>query len=698
MPGFWSTYSPLFLVLFFAVSAAASFLFYRNSHLSKFKKYFLIALKTTGFFLLLSLFIEPAITLIVKNDNKKTDIILIDNSRSLLTGSKTTEIRGIIESNKLLHGNFDLFSFSNSAAELHSADSLGFDGYATDLSGTLKKIRENYPDRIFNSVTVISDGIFNSGSSPVYEAKTMQAPFITFAVGDTVQQKDISVINAAYNEYAFTGTPVRVKAYINVYEYSGQPFSVNLYREGSQISSNSITQMNGVNSYETVFTITEMNEGKIKYRVEAERNDGEYTYKNNYTEFYIKFTDNKINLLVLSGAPGYDNEFTGSVLKRIGNYNTTYRTSKNQNEFYEGALNPQIYPELSVIFLLNYPTNQTGSEQLNTLTEKAKLYNTPILLFAGKNTDYQKLNILGDFMPFSASRPNAPEVQFNLQLTGENDNPLNRIEGFNSTAQIFRNVSGILPKPGAVTFATDKSSGEPVFITRESGKYKSTAFLGYGLWRWRLNKQSDALKILESFLLESVNMTLQKEKKTKFRVNAVKDFFDYKERVKITAEVFDENYLPNRNADVTGIIKDKTGNKITDLEFTADENSYTAITSGPLPVNDYYIEASSETGGIYYAGGNSRFTVDTLNTEFRETRTDVSALKELSGNTGGEFISGDYKDGITGFIEKTVNPHLNKLNEEKSRRFNLWDNAYVLALIILIFALEWVIRKRNNLA
>ena len=698
MPGFWSTYSPMFLVLFFVVSAAVSYWFYRNSQLSKVKKYTLIALKTSGIFLLLALFTEPVLTLIVKNDDKKSDLILIDNSRSMLTGSKTAELSDLIESNKLLQGDFNVFSFSDGVTVLSSADSLNTDGFATDLSGALKKIRENYPDRVFNSVTVISDGIFNTGINPIYEAKTMQAPFITFAIGDTVQQKDISVINTAYNEYAFTNTPVQVKVFINVYEFPGQTINVNLYREGSLISAKSITQASDITSYETEFTITELNEGKIKYRIEAEHKDGEYTYKNNHTEFYITFTDNKVNMLVISGAPGYDNEFTGSVLKRIGNYNITYKTSKNQTEFYEGAINPQIYPELSVIFLLNYPTNQTGSEQLNTLYEKAKMYNIPVLLFAGKNTDYQKLSILEDFLPFSAGRTNSSEVQFNMQITGSADNPLNRIDGFNSTAQIFRNISGIMPKPGAITYATDKSSGEPVFITRRSEKNKSTAFLGYGLWRWRLNRQSDALKTLESFLLESVNMTLQKEKKTKFRVYPVKDFFDYKERVKISADVFDENYLPSRNAKVTGVIKDKSGNKITELEFNTYENSFTAITSEPLPVNDYYIEASSETGGVYYSAGISRFTVDTLNREFRETRTDVNSLKELSGNTGGEFISGVNNCSIRKILEQTKNPLLKELNAEKIRRFNLWDNAYVLALIILIFAAEWVVRKRNNLA
>src|SRR4030095_14407822 len=73
-------------------------------------------------------------------------------------------------------------------------------GYETDLSEALKTIKSSFPDRQFYSVTIISDGIFNSGGNPLYEAKTFQAPFITLSIGDSIQQKDIVASNVLYNE------------------------------------------------------------------------------------------------------------------------------------------------------------------------------------------------------------------------------------------------------------------------------------------------------------------------------------------------------------------------------------------------------------------------------------------------------------------------------------------------------------------
>jgi hypothetical protein len=346
--------------------------------------------------------------------------------------------------------------------------------------------------------------------------------------------------------------------------------------------------------------------------------------------------------------------------------------------------------------MLNFPTGQTNQNIITELFTSVKTHNIPVIFFAGKNSDYRKLEAFDELVPFSISRPNSGEALFNLQIVASLDNPISNLTGINSTVQIFRNSAGIQPKPGAVTLATDKFSGEPVMMTRTSGNYKSTAFLGYGLWRWKLNSSSNAEKTLESMLLETINMTLQKEKKTKFRVYPEKDIFDYSQPVKIIAEVFDENYNTTRNAAVTGKITNKDGNKIADLEFSADENKYSAF-AGPLLYGDYKIECETELNGGYYANDNSRFFVDTVNTEYLTTKTNIDALNELSQNTGGTIISKENWNELSSLINNTQNPNLTETSLTQSVRFNLWENKYYLAVIILLFSVEWIIRKRNNI-
>jgi len=694
MPGFTSSYSPLFLALFILIAAAVSWYFYRNSSLSTPFKIFLISLKALALFLLMALFIEPVLSYLVKNDNAAIDIVLIDNSRSILTGSKQDELNSVIAGGDIFGGGKRVFTFSNSTGLVSSKDSMLINGYSTNLSSSLGKLKENYPDRSFSSITIISDGIFNSGVNPIYEVKNMGVPIVTIALGDTVQQKDIVLSKVVYNSKSMVNTPVKIKAYLNAYDFSGTTLTLNLQREGSTVSTKTLP-LTGDQNHEIEFDISEGTPGKIRYRLEVTPSAGELTVKNNFEDFFITYLDNKINVMILSGGPGYDNEFTGSVLKRIGNYGITYRTMKSAGEFYEGGIAPNAFGELSALFLLNFPTGVTSTALLGDITGQVKLYKTPVVFFAGKNTDYGKLASFEEQVPFSISRPNSGETQFSMQVVGSADNPLAKLNGLGSQ-QLFRNVSGIIPKPGSVTLATDKASGEPVMISRVTPDSRSAAFLGYGMWRWELNSGANAEKTLEEFLLASIQMSIEKEKKTRLRVFPEKDVFDYTEEVRIIADAYDDRFLPTRNAKVTCKILDKSGSKATEIELKPDGSRFVGILT-PVVSGDYSIECSAEFTDGVYATDKSRFLSDTVNTEYKLTRTDASLLRELANNTSGVYVEkGGYND-LNSILSKIKASKTEIAPPQKTIRFDLWSNKYYLILLILLFAAEWALRKRNNI-
>lgn len=694
MPGFTSSYSSLFLALFLIIAAAVSWYFYRNSALSTPFRIFLISLKTLALFLLMALFIEPVLSYLVKNDNAAIDIVLVDNSRSLLTGTKQDELNSAITGGDIFGGGKRVFTFSNTTGLVSSKDSLNINGYSTDLSSSLSRLKENYPYRSFSSITIISDGIFNSGVNPLYEVKNMGVPIVTIAIGDSVQQKDIVLSKVVYNSKSMVNTPVKIKAYVNAYGFQGTSLNVNLLREGN-ITAAKTVQVTGEQNYEIEFDISESNPGKTRYRMDITPAAGELTAKNNYEDFFITYLDNKISVLVISGGPGYDNEFAGSVLKRIGNFGITYRTLKSPGEFYEGAIAPNAFGELSALFLLNFPTAVTSAALMNDISSQVKLYKTPVVFFAGKNTDYSKLASLEEQIPFSISRPNSGETQFGLQIVGTSDNPLSRLSGLGSQ-QLFRNVSGIIPKPGAVTLATDKASGEPVMISRITADSRSAAFLGYGMWRWKLNSGSNAEKTMEEFFLASIQMSIEKEKKTRLKVYPEKDVFDYTEDVRLIAEAYDDKFLPTRNAKVTVKLTDKNGSNAGELELKPDGSRFLGIMP-PMASGDYFIESSAEFTDGVFATDKSRFLSDTVNSEYKVTRTDAAILKELANNTGGVYMEkGGYND-LNTILGKIKADRPEGYTPEKTIRFDLWSNKYFLIFIILLFAAEWALRKRNNI-
>lgn len=697
MPAFSSAYSPLFLVLFLAAAAAASWFFYRRSPLSNTKKYLLISLKTAAIFILLALFIEPVLSYLTGKSENRGNIVLVDLSRSSSLENKPEYINRVLKETGNNNSNAEnIFGFSAATNKISNTDSLNFNVFNTDLSLSLRQIKENYPDGSFSSITIITDGIFNSGGNPIYESGKLNAPFIIIPTGDTAEKKDIIIKGTAHSEKAFTGTSVKIRVYIDAFKTDAGAVGLKLLREGIEIKSQQVNINTAEKNYTAEFDVTETEPGKIKYTVSAEQLQGELTYKNNVNSFYITYIDNKVNLLVISGGPGYDNEFTGSVLKSIGNYNITYRTAKSPGEFYEGPIDNRQFAELSAVFLLNYPTSSSSVQTVNDIAANVKQFNVPVIFFAGKNTDYGKLASFDEMLPFTAGRPNSGENLLRLSPVGGIEGGLDKIAGLGSTNEIFRNVSGIMPKPGSITLATDKSTGEPVIMNRVNGLNRSSAFLGYGLWRWKLNSGANASKTLEALLLEMINMTLQKEKRTRLKLYPEKDIFDYTESIKIYAEVYDDNFALTRNAKVQGRIKNKDGSKSIELNFKPEENRFSAVT-GPLSSGDYYIECDAEYNGSYLARENNRFSSDTLNNEYLETRTNMDALRELAAKTKGAVIFADSLNRYQGYIKEFSERLTGKTDQERYLRFDLWGNKYYLLLVILLFSAEWVLRKRNNI-
>jgi hypothetical protein len=689
-----SNYPLAFALIFLAFAFTISFLSYRKSQIVKSKKYILIALRTLAVFLVLTLLLEPSILRFLKGGSDGINIFLIDGSRSnsLEAGGKTKEAAVKEALNKFSFGSDDRIYFYN-APELKYinkiSDSLSFSGFETNLSDAVKNIREASVDAPVKSFNIISDGIITSGGNPVYEAKQLMCPVNIIVSGDTVQHKDITAYNVIFNERAFTGTSTLIKAEIRSYASSGASINVHLLREGTEISSKTISVKSDNDISEASFDITESTPGYVKYRIIAEPLSGEYTLKNNYRDFIIQYLENKTNVLFISSGPGYDNALFQDILKRVKTINTTFRTAKSANEFYEGSIDYRAFGELSAVFLLGFPASGFSAEITKEVASRCREYNIPVIFFAQKNTDYKLQQIFDELIPFTVSRSSG-ETTTGISLITNTESGLNKIVSLGSM-QVFKNTGGIIQKAGSTALMTDKSGGEPLFLTRNNGDSKSTAFLGYGLWRWRLNPASNNEETAEKFIIESVNLSLIKDKKSRLKVYPVKTFFDYKEPVEIIAEVYDDLYKPTTNAVVTGKITSADRKFSQKIEFQISGSKFSAKLP-PFPVNDYTIEAEAEINKSIYAKDNNRMIIDTSNAEYLKTKSDYVLLNEAALNTGGNIML--IANADRNLLKLKENPSPSVSSAYKN---NLWENKYILFLIIALFTVEWIIKKRNNI-
>lgn len=702
-----SSYPLIIAVLILIISVFISFYFYNKSPLTAPKKYFLLILKAFALFNLCILFIEPAFFYNKKSTSSGSNIILIDNSRSNELQSSDKNLKELQIKNLLKGFNeadlYKAFCFSTGEPKnisFQGFDSISFNGYETNLNDAIPALRRVLQQGTLNSITILSDGNFNSGGNPYYRLKEFTCPVFTIGIGDTLQQKDVVVEKVIYNDKAFINTKNIIKVFISAYGFANESLSLILQREGNNIENKTFKINRDVESIEADFDITETKEGIVKYSFTAEKKNGELTYHNNRADFLIKYLNNKINLLYISSGPGYDNLFILDILKRINNFNVTSHVLKNQIDFYEGQIDYNKLGDYSIIFLMGFPSLQTNKELVDKILQKNKEFNISVIFFAQKNTDYKKLESLDEFLPFSINKISQGENLILLKTTGVNEIAGNSgsikedFSGIDNAPQIFKNISGIIPKAGSVVLATETSSREPILIIRNTGNFKSTAFLGYGLWRWGLNNKASDIKLAEKFIYGIVNQTILDEKREGLAVTPVKNLFDYTENIVINAEVYDNNYHPVNTALVKADIF-KNGQKYTSVSFNFINNTYTTSLP-PIPTGDYTIEAHAVLDNNAYADVSSRFLIDTISTEFSETKSNFDALRTISLNTCGSFFKttefSAYNDSFKNLLGKNIGQETTAMI-----KFNFRENRYILILIVLLFSLEWFFRKRNNI-
>lgn len=691
-------YNIIFFIVIMIVSVLIAFYYYRKSNLNRNQRILFTALRSLTLFFLLMLLSAPVISFISVIQIEQVNIFLIDNSKSLELENRNITTDSVFNEVLQKTGGSGtenkFFSFSGSLGE-EVTDSIRFyeiDNNQTNLTSTLISLEELYSSGNISTINIVSDGILNKGGNPLFTARTLNAPISYILTGDTAQKNDAVVKDVFYNKSAFIESTVPVKIEINSFKYS-QNLTLNLYEEDKLLSSQNITVSPDNILYNADFNVTSLTPGIKKYKAEIVPIDGEITNKNNYREFFIKFIDNKFKALVLSGGPSSDNAFIKEEIKKIQNFETTFLTQKSAGSYYEGAV-----PDLSqfrVFILVGYPTSISNSEILSQIESAADNNNASIFFFASKNTDYSKLSVLQDKLPFRAFDFSQTESETGVKTVSIIDNEAfgkNEIlSSVNNLPAVFKGGTNFTANPSSETILLTASS-EPAFVIQSTEDNHSAAFLVHGLYKWRLSpRKTNGAEVLSYLMSTTIAYIADKDKQKKFFIETTRPVYSKYEEVEFTATL--------NNPEIIGgeVIRVKvSGNGINnELELTKTGNT-TFEGKMNIPTDgDYTYNAGLYIRDEFTESDEGRFIIGENNYEFINTRADNSILSNLANETGGKNFSGLSPDEISSFLSERNESSSDEI--ESLKNFSLNINPYFLSLLILMLCVEWFFRKRNNL-
>lgn len=708
--------SPWLLALCAAVAAALTYWTYRRSvpRVSTARQAVLMGLRFAALFIVLFLLFEPIWRQFLRDERPPVLAVLVDDSQSLGLEAESegepldlaATMRRTVEALPAIDGEMRLFAFSNAIRPLppNAADSLRFDGSRTNIAQGLDHVRDALQDQNLRGVLLISDGQYNTGRNPLYQAERYPVPIHTVAVGDTLRRRDVQIRRVTTNEIAYVEDELPVQVGVRAEGFSGEQVIVSLLQNGQSLGAASIQLPEGTAEVPIDLSYTPTEEGLQQLNVTVTHLSGEVTYRNNTESFTVRVLENKQRILLLGAAPGPDLATVRQLLQQDGHTEIVSYVQKGPGAFYEGPL-PAALDDFDLMVLVGFPGRAAPMDALQRVAQTVQ-DGTPLLFLLTRQTDLTTVrNTLADALPVAPQRNRTgfDEASFVATPRGE-QHPIMEIPerpaSFGGLPPLLYNQSRWRPSPDARVLATIDLRGvqldDPLLVIRRRTGSRSAALLGSGTWRWKnLPDDLDAYAAFWPALFSNlVQWLTTPEDDRRVRVVPVQDVFGGGEAIEFSGQVYDESLNPIGDASVTLEVTAPDGTR---YPYTMDPvgNGRYVLDIGTFPEGTYSYTASGERNDIVMGADNGSFAVGALTLEFKETRANAALLRQIAQRSGGSFFTPDELGSLPAAL--SASGTFAPVRFEEAREQELWRLPAFFLLVVLLLTTEWVLRKRSGM-
>lgn len=670
-------------------------------------KLILIIIRTTVLFLVLFTIFEPILSFSKKETIKSKTLIYIDDSKSIVNKNAETRREELLESLDQIKKSriadiAEFFTFGKRVRAV-SKDSLSLISNSesvTNFSDIFNTIKNKEED--LSSIIILSDGVITDGPNPLYTADKLGIPVYTLGIGDTDKPNNIQVSRVLFNEYIYAETPTIINASILNKGFNGRMVKASLYEENKLIDQNTLALSDEVNSFN--FNYNPGKPGEKKMTITLDNLPGEATFADNKYTFYINVLNNKLRVLVLSGTPSADLSFIRSTLASDENLKVSSITQINSSRFVEPLNQNRIVDSSDLFFLIGFPAKNTPEALYNRIVNEISVKNKPFFFILGDGTDLNKLKRLQSDLPFLFQQRTGGynEVQ-PLVDPGDYQDPLlqnnapDPVEAWNNLPPVYRLNNDFTAKAESRILSSIKINNipinSPLILTRKMGSKRSIAVIAKDIWRWKLQISQRKLDLYDNFILNSVKWLNTREDQKRVTIKTSKKTYSIGEPVEFSAQVYDETFNPLNDADVElNIIsgQDKYSIHLNGIGNGIYEGTLITSKSG-----DYQFSGNVKLDNKELGVDNGKFTIGDIEIEMLNTSMDKNFLTLLASQTDGRF----FRITETGKLIDLLEKQQFSMGKEKKIKSQvlLWSNEWILIIIIVLFALEWFLRKRAGM-
>jgi len=638
------------------------------------------------------LLLSPLIKNVFRKIEKPIIVVVRDNSMSIPLNADSAYYKSIFpkqieEFETSLGSDYEVVAY-NFGAELKTKDELNYTEKITNISAAIDDIKLRYMNRNLGAVVLASDGLYNQGMNPVYDAAALKAPVFTVALGDTSIKKDALVKEVAYNKVVFLGNqfPIDISVVANKLQGKNTVLTVT-HNQKNVFSKNVNITNNKFSSYSTA-TLTADAPGTQRYRIAISKIEGEATTLNNYYDIFVDVIDSRQKILILTEFPHPDI--------------AAWQQAINQNKNYQSEIGvvPGFNKNLrdySLIIVHQLPTTSaSASSYIQEITAKQ----IPVIYTLGNSTNVQSFNAINAGFKIVGNKNNTDDVQGSLNTN---------FTLFTLSENVQKYFSKLPPLSGPYGSSFEVSPTTEIMAFRKVGnvtttfpligfnnnnKHKIGIIAGEGIWKWR-NYDYEAHKNHEIFY-EVVNKMIQyvavKEDKSFFRINSAQQFYE-NEPIVLFGELYNESYELINEPDVKLDILSENNTKYS-YTFSKTGKSY-RLGAGILPVGEY-----KYTGSVQYKGKtltkSGKFIVKPIQLEALNTAANHDLLNKLSVSTEGKMY---YPQQLNELKKELISrKDITSTAHKQKQLRDLIYYKWIFFLLLFLLGFEWFVRKREGLA
>ncbi len=679
-------YSPALILVCVGLGIGYAWLLYRgNSIWSRNFNRVLFGIRSLLVALIAILLIGPVLKLTHSIVEKPAIVFLVDNSISVREATDSVKRNQLLSQINQTREGLQQAGYSTSLRDLTNKEEskVTFGNVTSNLSGSIRSIAEDFESKNLAGIVLVSDGIYNSGTSPLYTPS--RVPIYTVGLGDTSQRSDLALKNLAFNKITYQGNKFPVRAEVVAQGFPDRDVRVTVSHGGKVLEQQ--TRNTGKHSLlDFDFKLDADEKGLQRIDVTVEPLAQESNIKNNRASAFVEVVEGKKKILLIAPAPHPDIKAFRAIVEKNSNYEFHVHIPNIQEA------DPSLLQPGKVDLVIFH---QAGDAQGKTTNLMSRLSKGPSsrLLIVGTGSNLRQLPANG--IPLSFDNIGqwdevTPVINASYRDFGFTDHVNTSFARYPPSTVPFGKFTY---PPGASVLMYQRigniTTDRPLAFTFDESGRKTGVLVGEGFWRWRLNEFSESEKT-ESFdevfskLLQYLS-TL--EDKRKFRSFPIQNEFTDAEPVIFESQVYNDLYDQVYGNTIEIELRDEKG-KITLFDYVSSPGS-TRYRIGGLHEGVYRYKSSTTINNVKEEV-RGEFLVTAQNIEAQNLTADFGLLRQLAFSTGGTFHGAGDLAALAGDVEKQAAKGLMHSEDSFDPLINV---KWAFALLLSLVSAEWFLRK-----